>query len=54
MKKSEAFNLAQIAVVLSPCITPENKLGVLRTLMEAEDMAKFVEDREAENEDDVE
>lgn len=46
MKKSEAYNLAQIAVVLSPCITPENKLEVLRTLMEAEDFAKFSEKQE--------
>ena len=46
MKKSEAYNLAQIAVVLSPCIAPENKLEVLRTLMEAEDIAKFCEKQE--------
>ena len=51
MKKSERDHVAQIAVVLSPYITPENKLEVLRTLMEDEDVAKFVEDREAKEEE---
>lgn len=43
MKKSEAYHLAQVAVSLSPCITPENKLKVLRVLMEDEDIAIFTE-----------
>ena len=47
MKKSELYHLAQIAVVLSPCLAPENKLEVLRTLFDDEDLAKFVEEREA-------
>ena len=47
MKKSEIFHLAQITVVNAPCIAPERKLEVLRVLMENEDVAKFVEEREA-------
>ena len=48
MKKSEAYNLAQIAVLLSPCLAPENKLEVLRVLMSDEDVALYTEKREAE------
>ena len=47
MKKSEIFYLAQIAVINAPCIAPERKLETLRVLMENEDVAKFVEEREA-------
>ena len=47
MKKSEIYHLAQIAVVLSPCIAPENKLEVLKTLMHDEDVEKFVDERDA-------
>lgn len=47
MKESEIYHLAQLAVILSPCIAPENKLEVLKTLMHDEDVAKFVEEREA-------
>lgn len=46
MKKSEAYYLAQIAVVNSPCISPEKKLVVLKTLMGDEDLAIFVEEHE--------
>ena len=48
MKKSEAYHLAQIAVVTTQTISPEAKVKVLRTLMEAEDMAVFCEKREEE------
>jgi hypothetical protein len=48
MKKSEAYNLAQTAVLLSPCIAPERKLEVLRVLMSDEDVALFTEKREAQ------
>ena len=51
MKKSEIYHLAQIAVVLSPCITPENKLEVLKTLMSNEEVEKFIEDRKAKEGD---
>lgn len=48
MKNSEIYHLAQIAVLASACISPENKLEVLKTLIADEGMAKFVENREAE------
>lgn len=47
MLKSEIYYMAQIAVINSPCIAPERKLETLRVLMENEDVAKFVEKREA-------
>ena len=45
MKKSELLNVAQIAVVLSQNISPENKLKVLRVLMEEEDLFAYQEKR---------
>ncbi len=47
MKKSELYYMAQIAVINAACIAPERKLLILRVLMENEDVAKFVEEREA-------
>ena len=49
MKKSELYHLAQIAVVTSSCITPENKLKVLRVLMEGEDLELFREKKDETN-----
>lgn len=46
MKKSEQYKLCQIAVLNSPCISPENKLEVLRTLMDDEHHAKWCEKEE--------
>jgi hypothetical protein len=46
MKKSEIYNLAQIAVLKSQCISPENKIEMLRVLFEDEDLAIYCEDRE--------
>ena len=43
MKKSEAYHLAQIAVVQSPNISPENKLEILRTLIAQENLELFCE-----------
>ena len=43
MKKSEAYHLAQIAVVNSPNIAPEGKIEVLRILIAEENLAKFCE-----------
>jgi hypothetical protein len=43
MKKSEAYNLAQVAVIKSQCISPENKIEILRVLMDAEDLELFCE-----------
>ena len=48
MRKSEAYNLAQIAVIKSQCISPENKLDILRVLMESEDLALYCEEQEME------
>ena len=50
MKKSEAFHLAQIAVVQSPAISPENKLVVLKNLMAEESIALFCEKQKEETE----
>ena len=47
MKKSEIYHLAQIAVINSPSISPESKIEVMRILLEDENLALFVEDREA-------
>ena len=43
MKKSEAYHLAQIAVVNSPSITPEGKIEVLRVLIDSEELALYSE-----------
>lgn len=43
MKKSEAYKLAQIAVVSTPTIAPESKLEILKHLFEATDLALFCE-----------
>ena len=51
MKKSEHYHLAQIAVVTSPCIEPENKLKVLRTLIAQENLELYCESRETEGEE---
>ena len=45
MKKSIAYNLAQIAVMMSPNIAPENKLEILRVLMDDENVALFLENQ---------
>ena len=50
MKKSELYHLAQIAVIVSPCIAPETKLEVLNVLLHDESMEKFCEEREAKKE----
>ena len=47
MKQSEAFNLAQIAVVASPTIAPEKKLEILKILMDAESFASYCEETKA-------
>ena len=51
MKKSTAYNLAQIAVMMSPNIAPENKLEILRVLMEDESLALYMEEHESEVEE---
>ena len=49
LKKSEAYYLAQVAVVSSSVISPESKLEMLRLLMEQEDLALYCEKKETEN-----
>lgn len=48
MKKSEAYHLAQIAVVNSPNITPEGKLDILTILIDDERLAVYCEEYEAQ------
>ena len=48
MKKSKAYKLAQIAVVSTATISPENKLEILDVLMDSEKFALFCEKQEAE------
>ena len=43
MKKSEVYHLTQIAVVQSPNISPENKLEILKILIEKEQLELFCE-----------
>lgn len=48
MKNSDKLHLAQIAVVSSPTISPENKLNVLWLLRECEQMETWKEEHDAE------
>lgn len=50
MKKSEAYHLAQMAVVNSPAISPEAKIEVMRILLEDEAIALYSEKRQTERE----
>ena len=47
MNKSEIYHLAQIAVITSPSISPENKIEVMRVLLDEEQLALYVEERDA-------
>ena len=48
MKKSELYQLAQVAVVNAPCITPETKLEIVRVLIADENLARFSEEQAVE------
>lgn len=48
MKKSEAYNMAQIAIITTPTISPENKLEILRVLIAEENLALYCEETETE------
>lgn len=48
MEKSELYHLAEIAVVNSPSISPENKLNILWLLRECEKLALWQEEHDAE------
>lgn len=50
MKKSEAYKLAQIAVISTATIAPESKVEILRVLIADENLALFCE-REKNNEE---
>ena len=51
MKKSLIYHYAQKAVLECNWLSNEQKLAILRELMDVEDVQKFVEEREAkENE----
>ena len=43
MKKSECFKKAQIAVVNSLVLTGEEKIEIIRVLMEEEKLSAFIE-----------
>lgn len=45
MKKSEAYHLAQIAVLCAATITHENKLKILKVLFDDEQLALYSEGR---------
>ena len=51
MKKSEAFYLAQIAVLHERNLSFRDTLEILRVLMSEEDVAKLIEKRQAEKEE---
>ena len=46
MKKSEAYEMAQIAIVSTPTISPENKIEIIRYLMNDAEFAKYCEKQE--------
>ena len=48
MKESEIYQMAQIAVISSNCIAPENKLKILSVLIDDERLALFKEAQEAD------
>jgi hypothetical protein len=45
MKKSEIYHLAQLAVMTNPSIYTEQKLDILRVLMDDEDLEKYREEK---------
>ena len=47
MKNSEAYKLAQLAVITAAAIAPENKLEILKLLLDDERLERF---REEQNE----
>lgn len=49
MKRSEAYHLAQIAVVQTPSISPEKKLEILEILRLQEHFEKYCEEKEKDD-----
>ena len=50
MLKSKIYKLAQIAVINSSVISPENKIEILRVLMADEDVEKYMEEKTVKEE----
>lgn len=48
IKKSEAYKLAQIAVINTPTIAPESKIAILKFLINDEELAAYREEMESE------
>lgn len=48
MKKSECYRMAQIAVIEGTFLPAEQKLEVLRYLIEREDFEKFLENKKGD------
>ena len=53
MKRSEAFKAAQIAVLASGCFLSNDKLEILRVLIDSEDLALFSEKQEEKEKEDA-
>lgn len=49
MKKSEVYRLAQIAVISTQSIELKQKPDILRELIEAENLAKYCEEKRSNN-----
>ena len=50
MKNSELYYLAQIAIVQSHIVSPENRVALLRLLIEDENLELYREKQEENNE----
>ena len=50
MKKSEAYHLAQIAVIATNTISVESKIEVMRVLLDQERVELYCEEQGEENE----
>ena len=52
MKKSDMFMLAQYAVIRDDTLAPSEKVEILKALMSEENVAAWIETKEAEKEED--
>lgn len=50
MKKSEAYHLAQIAVIATNTISVESKIEIMRVLIAQETFEQLIEEQGEENE----
>lgn len=50
MKKSEAYHLAQIAVIATNTISVESKIEIMRVLLAQESFEQLIEEQEEEDE----